>query len=87
MSSATLNRAFGVNRFVQAKSGTNVPSLSASFRGAHAPRLPISAPRRNAVLVQTKKVVGEAPTTAREARALPRPYLLRPGKRLRNLCQ
>jgi len=41
------------------------------FWGAHAPRVPISAPRRNDSLVRSKKVVGEAPTTAREARALP----------------
>src|SRR5207253_11459579 len=37
------------------------------------PRVPISAPRRNASLVQPKKVVGEAPTTHARARALPRP--------------
>jgi hypothetical protein len=35
------------------------------------PRVPISAPRRNASLVKSEDVVGEAPTAAREARALP----------------
>jgi hypothetical protein len=39
--------------------------------GAHAPRVPISAPRRNASLAQPKEIVGEAPTTA-GAHALPR---------------
>ncbi len=34
--------------------------------------MPFSAPRRNAFLFKPKRVVGEAPTTAREARALPR---------------
>jgi hypothetical protein len=38
--------------------------------GAHAPRVPISAPRRNASLAQPKEIVGEAPTTA-GARVLP----------------
>ena len=33
---------------------------------------PISAPRRNDSLVQLKKVVGEAPTTAREGACAPR---------------
>jgi len=35
------------------------------------PRVHISAPRRNASLVQRKKVVGEAPTTAREGACAP----------------
>jgi hypothetical protein len=35
------------------------------------PRVHISAPRRNASLVQPKKVVGEAPTTAREGACAP----------------
>jgi hypothetical protein len=40
--------------------------------GAHAPRVPISVPRRNALLLNQKKVVGEAPTTAREGACAPR---------------
>jgi hypothetical protein len=36
------------------------------------PRVPISAPRRNASLVRTKPVIGEAPTTAREGACAPR---------------
>ncbi len=39
------------------------------------------------LLLFNQEVVGEAPTTAREARALPRSYLLRPDERLRNRCQ
>ena len=35
------------------------------------PRVPISAPRRNVSLLQPKKVVGEAPTTAREGACAP----------------
>jgi len=46
--------------------------MTGPFWGAHAPRVLISAPRRNYSLVRSKKVVGEAPTTAREAHALPR---------------
>src|SRR5205823_12044902 len=36
------------------------------------PRVPISAPRRNASLAQPGKVVGEAPATAREGACAPR---------------
>ncbi|PYL98314.1 MAG: hypothetical protein DME27_05700 [Verrucomicrobia bacterium] len=43
--------------------------MTGPFWGAHAPRVLISAPRRNYSLVRSKKVVGEAPTTAREAHA------------------
>ena len=39
------------------------------------------------LLLFNQEVLGEAPTTAREARALPRSYLLRPDERLRNRCQ
>jgi len=39
------------------------------------------------LLLFNQEVVGEAPATAREARALPRSYLLRPDERLRNRCQ
>src|SRR5437764_15221136 len=45
------------------------------------PHVLISAPRRNAFLRQIKKVFGEAPTTAREACARPRPL----ARRLRQL--
>jgi len=56
---------------LELKTGEQVVIVAIEVWGAHAPSRAISAPRRNASLVQLKRVVGEAPTTAREARALP----------------
>src|SRR5205814_2574152 len=47
-------------------------AVACGFRGAHAPRVLSLAPRQRLFLSESKKHFGEAPKSAREARALPR---------------